>query len=72
MFVENHISSVPIVDDENVVLNVYETVDVMVSMDGDKLEGKIRVNAHSMVFFSYRASQNPANTMNWMCLLAWH
>ncbi|KAG2188626.1 hypothetical protein INT44_001381 [Umbelopsis vinacea] len=29
MFVENHISAVPIVDDENVVLNVYETVDVM-------------------------------------------
>jgi len=29
MFVENHISSVPIVDDQNVVLNVYETVDVM-------------------------------------------
>jgi hypothetical protein len=30
MFVEKHISSVPIVDDNNVVLNVYETVDVMV------------------------------------------
>jgi len=71
MFVENHISSVPIVDDENVVLNVYETVDVMVSMDGDSWGGTIRVNAHS-IFFSYRASQNPANTMNWMCLLAWH
>jgi predicted transcriptional regulator len=31
MFVEKHISSVPIEDDDNVVLNVYETVDVMVS-----------------------------------------
>ncbi|KAM3586750.1 AMP-activated serine/threonine-protein kinase regulatory subunit [Umbelopsis sp. WA50703] len=29
MFVEKHISSVPIVDENNVVLNVYETVDVM-------------------------------------------
>lgn len=52
MFVENHISSVPIVDDENVVLNVYETVDVMVSMDGDKLVGTTRVNAHS-IFLSH-------------------
>jgi CBS domain-containing protein len=69
MFVENHISSVPIVDDENVVLNVYETVDVMVSMDNHTLWG-FRVNAHGMLF--YRVSQNPANTMNWMCLLAWH
>lgn len=51
MFVENHISSVPIVDDENVVLNVYETVDVMVSMECDKLGGgTIRVNAHSIYF----------------------
>ena len=30
MFVEQNISAVPIVDDNGVVLNVYETIDVMV------------------------------------------
>lgn len=31
MFVEQNISAVPIVDSNGVVLNVYETIDVMVS-----------------------------------------
>lgn len=30
MFAEQNISAVPIVDENNVVLNVYETIDVMV------------------------------------------
>lgn len=30
MFVEQNISAVPIVDENGVVLNVYETIDVMV------------------------------------------
>lgn len=32
MFVEQNISAVPIVDANGVVLNVYETIDVMVSL----------------------------------------
>jgi CBS-domain-containing membrane protein len=32
MFVEQNISAVPIVDENGVVLNVYETIDVMVSV----------------------------------------
>lgn len=32
MFVEQNISAIPIVDEEGVVLNVYETIDVMVTI----------------------------------------
>lgn len=32
MFAEQNISAVPIVDENNVVLNVYETIDVMVML----------------------------------------
>lgn len=31
MFVEQNISAIPIVDENGVVLNVYETIDVMVN-----------------------------------------
>lgn len=31
MFAEQNISAIPIVDENNVVVNVYETIDVMVS-----------------------------------------
>ena len=36
MFVKRRISAVPIVDEEGVVLNVFETVDVMVSQPKKK------------------------------------
>lgn len=36
MFVEQNISAVPIVDANGVVLNVYETIDVMVRAVGSR------------------------------------
>lgn len=38
MFAEHNISAVPIVDKNNVVLNVYETIDVMVRIQNKKKE----------------------------------
>jgi CBS-domain-containing membrane protein len=34
-FVDQNISAVPIVDDQGIVLNVYETIDVMVRILND-------------------------------------
>jgi predicted transcriptional regulator len=40
MFAEHNISAVPIVDKNNVVLNVYETIDVMVRIQNKTKRSK--------------------------------
>jgi hypothetical protein len=46
MFSERSISAVPIIDEEGVVVNLYETVDMRLSIPSSQLYPKHPINAH--------------------------